>query len=259
MATIRKRGNRYEAQIRKKGQPAFNKTFAKKADAQTWAKTIESEIERGLFLDTSEAEKTTVGSLIDRYEREVLPSKRSRQGVIYHLGQVKQGLGGVPLAKLLPSDLASYRDKRLTQVGPQSVLHELRLVQRILNTATKDWGIYLPHGNPVTQVRLPKLPKGRDRRLELEEEDKLLEAFENNLLMRSLVLFAVETGMRRGEISNMQWEHINWESNTLQIPETKTDTPRTIPLSGTAIELLKVAKQVLLTQLVCDPPPGQHH
>lgn len=54
----------------------------------------------------------------------------------------------------------------------------------------------------------------------------------------------------------MKWNHVNWESQTLQIPETKTDTPRTIPLSVAAIESLKVPKEVQLTQLVCHPPQG---
>lgn len=196
MATTRKRGNRYHVQVRKNGRPTQTKSFAKKADAQTWAKTIESEMERGVFLDTSEAEKTTVAALIERYKQEILPSKRSRQGVSSHLRQVEVGLGTIPLARLHPTDLASYRDKRLQQVGSQSVLHELRLVQRILNTATKEWGIYLPHGNPVSQVRLPKHPPGRERRISPKEEAHILEALENNLVMRSLVAFAIETGMR---------------------------------------------------------------
>jgi integrase len=239
MATIRKRGNRYHVQIRKKGQPTLTRSFSKKADALTWAKTLESEIERGVFLDTSKAERTTLATLIDRYEIEVLPSKRSRQGVSSHLRQVRAGLGSITLAKLQPSDLASYRDNRLKHVSPQSVLHELRLVQRILNTAAKDWGINLPHGNPVSLVRMPQRPKARERRLSPEDETRLLESFENNLVMRSLTIFAIETGMRRGELANMRGDHIDWKARTLQIPETKTDTPRTIPLSKKAVEALR--------------------
>ena len=57
--------------------------------------------------------------------------------------------------------------------------------------------------------------------------------------MRSLVSFAIETGMRQGEIAPMRWDHINWQCQTLKIPETKTDTPRTIPLSKKALEALR--------------------
>lgn len=239
MATIRKRGDRYHVQIRKTGHPTQTKSFGKKADALTWAKTVESEMERGVFLDTSEAERTTLGALVERYEREVLPSKRSRQGVSSHLRQVTAGLGTSTLSKLSPSALASYRDARLDQVGSQSVLHELRLVQRILNTATKEWGIYLPHGNPVTQVRMPKRPKGRERRLSPEEEFRLLAALKANPVVHSLVVFATETGMRRGELASMRWEHLDQNGRTLKIPETKTDIPRVIPLSPRALEALR--------------------
>jgi integrase len=258
MTTIRKRGGRYHVQIRKAGQPSLTKSFVKKSDAQTWAKSIESKIERGVFHATSEAEQTTLTSLNERYERDILPTKRSRQAVLSHLRQVQAGLGGISLARLHPADLASYRDQRLKQVGSQSVLHELRLVQRILNTATTEWGIYLPHGNPVSQVRMPKRPKGRERRISPEEETSLVEALAYNPVMRRLVTFAIETGMRRGELANMRWDHINWKAQTLQIPETKTDIPRTIPLSKTALEALSEIPR-RLDGIVWGSRPGQHH
>jgi hypothetical protein len=58
MATIRSRGEyQWEAQIRRKGYPAQRKTFETKADAQAWARMIESEIDRGIFVSRVEAEK----------------------------------------------------------------------------------------------------------------------------------------------------------------------------------------------------------
>lgn len=67
MATIRNRGEyQWEAQIRRKGYPAQRKTFETKADAQAWARMIESEIDRGIFISRLEAERTTFHQLIDR-------------------------------------------------------------------------------------------------------------------------------------------------------------------------------------------------
>jgi hypothetical protein len=123
MATIRKRGEHYHVQIRKTGLPPLTKSFTRKSDAQIWAKTIESKMERGVFLNTSEAEQTTLAALIERYERDILPTKRSRQAVSSHLRRLAAKLGAVSLTRLPPSKLASYRDRRLMEVGRQSVLY----------------------------------------------------------------------------------------------------------------------------------------
>ena len=89
MATIRKRGDRYHVQIRRKGYPTQTKSFSDKKKAQTWAMQVESRIDLGTFLDFSAAETTTLLELTTRYKIEILPSKRSQQGVIYHLGHIE--------------------------------------------------------------------------------------------------------------------------------------------------------------------------
>ena len=75
-------------------------------------------------------------------------------------------------------------------------------------------------------VSLPKITRGRDRRLESGEQEKLLSASGE---LKRLIILALETGMRRGEILSIKKSHINFTRQTLLIPLTKTDTPRTIP------------------------------
>ena len=79
------------------------------------------------------------------------------------------------------------------------------------------------------------IKRGRDRRLESGEEEKLLSSTDE---LKRLIILALETGMRRGEILNIKKSHINFARQTLLIPLTKTDTPRTIPLSSRAITVL---------------------
>lgn len=79
MATIRKRGNyQWEAQIRKRGFPSQTKTFNTKAEAEAWAKMIESEMARGVWLSRSEAESTTLYETLTRYEKERDCSRQKR-------------------------------------------------------------------------------------------------------------------------------------------------------------------------------------
>ena len=74
MATIRKRGElQWEARIRRKGWPVTCKTFERKADAEAWARDIEGEMDRGVFVSRTEAEGTTLAEALDRYIDDYIP------------------------------------------------------------------------------------------------------------------------------------------------------------------------------------------
>ena len=136
---------------------------------------------------------------------------------------------------LSPALICKYRDTRLKVVSPASLKQELVILSSVLNTAIKEWGINLQN-NPVSMVSLPKVGRGRDRRLEAGEEEKLLSVSGE---LKRIIIVALETGMRRGEILNIKKSHIDFNRQTLLIPLTKTDTPRTIPLSSRAVETLR--------------------
>ena len=159
------------------------------------------------------------------------PTHKSHKVEKYRLQTLRKYLGGKRVSALLPSIVCKYRDTRLKVVSPASLKRELVILRSVLNTAIKEWGINL-QSNPVSMVSLPKIGNGRDRRLESGEAEKLLSSTGE---LKRLIVLALETGMRRGEILNVKKSHINFALQTLLIPLTKTDTPRTIPLSSRAI------------------------
>jgi integrase len=239
MATIRKRGEgQYHVQIRKRGYPTQTKTFSKEADARRWATIIESEMERGVFVSRTEAEATLVVEVLQRYETDVLPTKRGEQSDKSRIKTLIAEFGSYRLASLNSSQIAKYRDHRLKFVGAQSVIHEISLLNRVLKTATMEWGIALPGGLPTAQVRKPVRPRGRDRRVSEAEITKILKATESAEL-RTIVTLAVETGMHRNELASLLWEHVDLKKQTAHLPKTKTDVPRTVPLSRAAVASLK--------------------
>ena len=93
MPSIRKRGSRYHVQIRMKGHPPISKSFSSLRLAKTFAKDVESKIERGVFQDTSLAETTTFQELAERYEREILPSKKGYKIELYNIKALKRSFG----------------------------------------------------------------------------------------------------------------------------------------------------------------------
>jgi integrase len=201
VATIRDCNGVWQAQIRKHGHHVPSKTFTKKSDADAWARKVESEIERGVFLDLTEAQQTSIAGALGRYAREILPSKRAIESERSRIKRLSNRLGSDTLASINPRIISSYRNERLAVAAPQTVKHEISLLSRVFNVATRDWGINLPHGNPVAHVSMPKLPSGRTRRLESDEESLVLKELATNRVMHAVVVLALETAMRRSEIA----------------------------------------------------------
>jgi integrase len=117
-------------------------------------------------------------------------------------------------------------------------------VQHLLELARTEWG-YPLSGNPFDHVILPAPGKARTRRVEPPELIQLLEGCGGGRspLLEPIIRFAVETGMRRSELVNVRWQHINFLNRTLHIPMTKNGHARTIPLSSEAIRVLRVVQE----------------
>ena len=91
--------------------------------------------------------------------------------------------------------------------------------------------------NPVSQIRKPKLPKGRDRRLLPGELDRIVSTSESPVLS-NIVRFALETAMRRSEIAGMTWDRVDLKKKTVTLTETKNGEKRVVPLSPEAQRIL---------------------
>ncbi len=115
----------------------------------------------------------------------------------------------------------------------------------MLKHAHTEWTVSLK-ANPVSAVRKPSASKGRTRRLDSDEAQRLKEALgqSRNPIVREVVLFAVATGMRRGEILSLSWENIDFDRRTAHLPLTKNGEPRTVPLSPRALGILQRMKQI---------------
>lgn len=242
MATIRKLRGRWQAQVRRRGMAPRAKSFDQKADAEKWARSLESELDRcGMLPDTRVAESTTLRSILERYMIEISPRKRSAHTEISRIkALLRRPLCHRTLALLSTSDLATYRDERLRSVSPSTVIRELNTISHAIDTAMRDWDVYL-HRNPCKLVRRPSPPRGRNRRLRDDEEQRLLAAADagRNLYMHDLIVLAIETGMRRGELLLLDWQHIDLGTQVAHLPLTKNGEPRDVPLSSRARSVLQ--------------------
>jgi integrase len=241
MATITKRGKEpWQSKVRKKGYPVQSKTFTTKAQAERWSRLVESEMDRGIFLSTTEAENTLLSDLIDRYKAEIVPTKKSQRAILSRLKTVGDAMGHLALAAISPITIKEFRDYRLESISSESVRKELSIISILLNTCQKEWGIYLPRGNPVKSITMPSPGKARDRRLEEQEEKTILKAaHEYGGLIADIIIIAINTGMRRSEITALKWKNINLQKRTARLLDTKNGDDRTIPLNSDAVAVFK--------------------
>jgi integrase len=238
MASFEKRSGNWRAIVQREGHGRITRTFDTKAQAEAWAATIESEIARGLFVSQTQAENTTLDDLLNRYEREIVSTKKGAQIERYRLNRFRESpLARRSVASIRGADLAIWRDHRLKEVSPATVGREMNILGHVFETARKEWGIAI--ANPIRDIRRPPAPNARTRRLVDDEPAHLLMAAATyGGEIGPLITWAIETAMRRGEIAAMRWEHVDRKARVLLIPETKNGTPRRVPLSTTALAVL---------------------
>lgn len=252
MASIKRRNSGYQVQIRRKGFPQVSKAFTSLKDAEAWGRLIESEMDRGIFQDRTEAERNTLGDILQRYMEEISPRKKS--GVLEAI-RIKRFLRDENLCQykacsLTGKLLSTWRDRRLKEVSGSTVNRELNLISHAINIARKEWGIHI--SNPIELIQRPRENRARQRRLLPNEELRLIAALDEssrdsvgqfktgtrNHWIKPVMLFAIETAMRRGEILSLKWHNISVEKRTALLPDTKNGERRVVPLSTKAIQIL---------------------
>ena len=222
----------------KHGQPSQSKTFNIKKDAQKWAVMIERELDQGLveYVDKS----VTLGDLLKRYLKEVTPHKKSCDKETWRIkALLKRSISGVSLSNLNSSIISSYKYARLAD-GARTTRYDLALIRHCLEFARLEWGYYLPI-NPVDLVSKTRLNKPRDRRVGKDDIDTLMDAISHSKVtyLKPLILIAIETGLRQGELVKLMWSDVDLDSRLLKVKDTKNGEDRVVPLSNKALVILQ--------------------
>lgn len=241
MASIRKVENgKWIAQVRVKGFHG-SKRFVAKHEAQEWA----FEMERRAGKHGKKLTSYTLGDAFQKFADEVSPTHKGERWEIVRLEKLKRDkIADIMLSKLTTEDLQNWIDCQTT--APGSIRRELNIIQSVLKHCRNPWRWM--YDDITKDLTKPPLPKHRNRRILPDEESAILKALgytEKSPVQTSrqklavAFLFAIETGMRQGEIWKMDWERINLESRFVSLPDTKNGTSREVPLSSRAVALLE--------------------
>jgi integrase len=240
--TYTKRGNRLRAEIMVNGQRK-SKTFDTKRQAQAW-------VAESVTTDTGVAIATgTLRELCERYKSEVSETKRGEHWEVIRLDMYArkyEDLFDRKLTTIQREDIERVIKDRLKQVKPSTVNRDLNLIGNVFKYARR-WRM-MSH-NPMTDIKRPKDPEARNRRVLDTEIEQLLVAlnYSDDLPITSqrqkvaiAFLIALETAMRQGEIAKTKWSDVHIDERYIFLPHTitKTAVSRNVPLSARAIELI---------------------
>lgn len=241
MATFRLRGDSWQVQIRRTGRTPVSRSFASRIEAEEWARRTESGTNEDRPNSQDVNDGPTVGQLLDRYERDITPTKRSCDRERDKIRVIKRyAVSTISAVKLNSEAVVRYRDERLQKVKPATVRRELAILRHCIEIAMREWSLPITI-NPAHRIRLPRADNARDRRLNETEYRRLMAVLDSSSrwYMKPIVTIALETGMRRGEILSLEAKNVNLVDGIAYLPLTKNGRSRRVPLTPKAIETLK--------------------
>lgn len=256
MAVIEKRKGAngtpvYRVKIRLKGHRPKSSTFERLSDAKDWAQKEEADIKRGLKFDDYNARTHTLSKAIEEYlnapDLNMKPAQLAQRKM--QLDWWKERIGAHFLSDITPDKLNVFKrelmrkrksdEKNAPFIKPATINHYLIALSSVFAYARKElnWIRY----NPVKDISKVELNNSRVRFLTNKERESLLVACQNKTrhkLLYPLVLIAISTGMRKGEITALRWRDINFNKRILIVENSKNGDKRSVPLTGMASEVL---------------------
>jgi integrase len=181
-----------------------------------------------LGLKRPEAEDVAFEEFADKFlEVYCKQNKRSWDRDDISLGHLKEFFKGQTLAGVGAEKIEAYKAKRRVEVSDTTVNRELACLKTMLNKAV-EWGKL--DKNPAARVKKFKEPPARERILTREEAGRLIDGASPEL--RPVLITAIGTGMRRGEILGLRWTDVDLIRGFITLDTSKSGRGRKIPLSG---------------------------
>ncbi len=215
--TIMQNGKRIQVSTKADSKKLADKIYAK----------VFSEIGEGRYFENIKAQNITFKEMAQKYL-----GKYQKQRDATSLNRLLPYFGEKSLSEITTELVSDYRDERLKTVKPATVYQELALMRRMFNVARREWKWI--SSNPVADLSFSVGNKNaRDRWLTFAEEKSLLDSATNPSWLKTLLVLALHTGMRRGEILRLMWQDIDFNRKLLTVQKSKNGEKRSIPMSKT--------------------------
>lgn len=179
-----------------------------------------------------------------------------------HVRTVKKYFGSMLISEITPAHIEAFKQERIdtpvksgSRRAPATVNRDLRTLSRILSKARERWLIKV---NPFTGVKLVKTDNRRERFLSYDEEDELIRYLkERHPGLLPMVIVAINTGMRRGELVRLRWTDVYRDRELLHVTKTKNGRDRWVPINSAAAEVLESQSRVATGERVFELDPDK--
>ena len=261
------KGVAYRAQVRVKGRPSESATFPNKKEAAAWAASVETAIREGRHFPHAAAKRTGFDALAKDYAETVLAEfdEKERMTRERQLAWWSGQFAGLALAEITADRVSQARDRLAAETFAKGKPHKDRKTGEVIppkqykrsGATVNRYIACLSHAlsfavkerrlidrNPVSDISRKKEPRGRTRFLSDDEREALLDACAKSewAPLHALVLLAITTGARKGELIGLRWADVDLKAGRALLRETKNGEQRTLPIAGRALEALRELK-----------------
>lgn len=214
----------------------LNKALAEKALNKKLVLIAENK-----FLDIKRQQKVKFKELSEQYIELYLKPNRTTwwKSEKHNIRHLKEYFGEKYLQEITPIDVEKFRQERLQAVSKSSINKNVGCLRAMFNKAI-EWQLFEGQ-NPASGVKFYKLDNKRLRYLEKEEIGRLLSHCEGHL--RDIVEFAINSGMRKGEIFNLKWHDVDWNNSLIHLLKTKNSEKREVPINESIKNILARVKK----------------
>jgi len=238
MSTIQKINNKkgisYRVLIRKKGLKTISKTFPNKKLANQFSLQVEGDLKTQLALggksNTKIFREVSKHYRIDRY-KDIISTPVPYESRIRYWDDL---FGEKKIIDITKKDISKGLKELPTRLSNASINKFKGAVSAVLSYACREYD--LPD-NPVRHIRSLTEPVGRIRFLSNNERKRLYEACKASKWTKLylLILMAITTGSRKGELINLRWSDIDLDRQTAYIETTKNGQPKVMPLTDDVV------------------------
>jgi integrase len=268
---------RYRAQVRVGKRPSESETFPNKKEAEAWAASIETAIREGRHFPHAVAKRTSFDALAKAYLADFDATPQDSETVVgksdspraIHLKWWSKQFAGLTVSEVTSDVIAKARDACAAETFTRGKPHKnketgetippkeykrsnatvnryLAALSDAMSYAVKEHSPRLIDRNPVSDIKRKKEPRGRTRFLTDAERGALLDACAASewSALHALVLLAITTGARRGELISLLWSDVDMKAGRALVRDSKNGEQRTLPLAGKALDALKALEAV---------------
>ena len=242
MASIQKRNNTYRVRVYRVGNSALSKTFTSRVEALKWAKFTEAQLTLSLHEDerNPSGEEILFRDAAESYIKNHSIHKKIVRSETYRLRILIKRWDGLTIPEVDKKAVLALRDELITNGRSNDTInHYFNTISKLFQMLSGEWDLEI--ANPIKGIKRMPPPQGRSKRVHRVIENTLLNACDalSYSLLKSIIEFAIQTGMRRGEILGLSWGDLDLVERKAYLHTSKNGEPRQVPLTQRALDILK--------------------